>query len=235
VCGAHILEISVETIETALAAERGGAQRIELCADLAVGGITPSDELIGAVREQVHIPIFSMVRPRGGDFVYSDAEFESMRRDIARAKRLGMDGVVLGILKNNCWVDVSRTRQLVSLARPLPVTFHRAVDEAADLLATLEDLIRTGATRVLTSGGARSALEGAATLAQLVEKAGERIVVMPGAGINAANVAAVARTTRAREFHSGLSSSLPRPIRDFKLFEQNVRELAAALAKTTAE
>lgn len=231
VSGAYILEISVETIEAALAAQRGGAHRIELCADLGVGGVTPSGELIEAVRNQIRIPIFSMVRPRGGDFVYSDAEFTSMQRDIAAAKRLGMDGIVLGILKKNREIDVARTRRLVNLAQPLPVTFHRAFDQAADLFAALEDVIQTGATRILTSGGVATALEGAAILAKLVRKAGDRIVILPGAGINAANIAAVARRTRAREFHSGLRSSLPRPIQDYKLFEQNVRDLAVALAK----
>ena len=150
----YLLEISVEHAEAASAAERAGAHRIELCGDLSVGGITPSVEMIRTVRTQVRLPIFSMVRPRGGDFVYSAAEFELMKDDIATAKSLQMDGVVLGILKNDRRVDLDRTQQLVELAHPLPITFHRAFDECTDLLHSLEDVIATGAARILTSGGA---------------------------------------------------------------------------------
>src|SRR5262245_11694858 len=121
-----LLEISVDGVEKAVAADRGGADRIELCADLSVGGLTPSRELLRSAREKVHIPIYSMIRPRAGDFLYSDAEFTVMERSIAVAAECGMDGVVLGVLKKNHRIDVARTRRLVDLARPLPVTFHRA-------------------------------------------------------------------------------------------------------------
>jgi copper homeostasis protein len=227
------LEISVETLEAALAAERGGADRIELCGNLSVGGITPDDELLRAVRAQVHIPIFSMARPRAGDFVYSGAEITEMKRSIADAKESRMDGVVLGILTKDHRVDVERTRELVKLAKPLPVTYHRAFDEAADLHQALEDVIQSGAKRILTSGGAKNALEGAAVLADLIEAAADRITIVPGAGISAANISEVVRRARAREFHSGLSSALPYGSRDYKKFEEEVRNLAEALGRFT--
>src|SRR5215470_1998400 len=156
----YLLEISVDGVEKAVAAERGGAGRIELCADLSVGGLTPSRELLRGVRERVHIPIYSMIRPRAGNFIYSDSEFSEMERSIAVAGECGMDGVVLGILKKNHRVDMARTRRLVDLARPLPVTLHRAFDETPDLKRALEAVIQTGAARILTSASAQTALQG---------------------------------------------------------------------------
>jgi len=228
-----LLEISVETLEGALAAERGGADRIELCADLSLGGVTPGADPLRAVRAQVRIPIFSMVRPRAGDFIYSTAEFTEMKRAIADAKESGMDGVVLGILTKNHRVDIERTRELAELARPLPVTYHRAFDEIADLHQALEEVIQTGAKRILTSGGAKSALEGAALLGELIEAAGERIVIVPGAGISGANIAEVALRTRAKEFHSGLSAALPYGSKDYTKFEEEVRKLSEAIGRFT--
>jgi len=221
-----LLEISVETLDSAMAAERGGADRIELCGDLSVGGVTPDAKLLRAVRAQVHIPIFSMVRPRAGDFVYSTAEFSEMRRSITDAKESEMDGVVLGVLTKDNRVDFERTRELVELAKPLPVTYHRAFDEAADPRQALEGVIQSGAKRILTSGGAKSALGGTAVLAELIEAAGERIVIVPGAGISGANIREIAQRTKAREFHSGLSSVLPYDSKDHKRFEEEVRKLA---------
>jgi copper homeostasis protein len=226
-----ILEISVEKLEAALAAERGGADRIEFCGDLSVGGVTPDADFLRAVRAQVRISIFSMVRPRARDFVYSGAEFAEMKRSIIGAKESGMDGVVLGVLTKDRRVDVARTRELVELARPLPVTYHRAFDESADLHQALQDVIQSGAIRILTSGGAKSALEGAAVLAELIEAAGERIVIVPGAGISGVNIMEVARRTRAREFHSGLSSVLPYGSKEYKRFEEEVRKLAEQIAR----
>src|SRR5258708_24232700 len=153
-----------------------------------------------------------------------------MRRSIANAKESGMDGAVLGVLTKDHRVDVERTRQLVELAKPLPVTYHRAFDEAAHLHQALEDVIESGAQRILTSGGAKSALAGAAVLAELIEAAAERIAIVPGAGISAANITEVARRTKAREFHSGLSSVLPYGSREYKRFEAEVRKLAEQLA-----
>ena len=226
-----LLEISVETLEAAKAAERGGADRIELCGSLSIGGVTPDDELLRAVREQVRIPIFSMVRPRAGNFVYSGAEFSEMRSSIAEAKESGMDGVVLGVLKKDHRVDIERTRELVELARPLPVTYHRAFDEAADLREALEDVMQSGAKRILTSGGAKSALEGATVLAELTEAAGERILIVPGAGISVLNIEQVAHQTGAREFHSGLSTALPYGSKDDRKFEDEVHKLAKQIAR----
>jgi copper homeostasis protein len=226
-----LLEISVEALESALAAERGGADRIELCADLSLGGVTPGTDLMRTTRAQVRIPIFSMVRPRAGDFVYSTAEFAEMKRSVVGAKEAGMDGAVLGVLTKQHRVDVERTRELTELARPLPVTYHRAFDEITDLHQALEDIIQSGAKRILTSGGAKSALEGAATLAKLIEAAGERIAIVPGAGISSINIAEVARRTRAREFHSGLSAALPYGSNEYEKFEEEVRKLAAQILR----
>ncbi len=226
-----LLEISVETLEAALAAERGGADRIELCGDLSAGGITPNSELMRAARARLRIPIFAMIRPRAGDFVYSGAEFSEMRRSIADAKESGMDGAVLGVLTKDWHVDVERTRELVEFARPMPVTYHRAYDETAALREALEDVIQSGSKRILTSGGAKSALGGAAMLANLIEAAGERIVILPGAGISAANIGLIAQRTKAREFHSGLGTALPYGSREYKRFEEEVRKLAEQLAR----
>jgi copper homeostasis protein len=227
----YILEISVETLEAAMAAERGGADRIELCGNLSVGGVTPDADLLRAVRAQVGIPIFSMVRPRAGDFVYSGAEFSEVQRSIADAKKSGMDGVVLGALTKDHRVDVDWTRQLVEFAKPLPVTYHRAFDEAADLQQALEDVIQSGAKRILTSAGAKSALEGADLLAELIAAGGERIVIVPGAGISALNIEQIAQQTGASEFHSGLSTVLPYGSREYKRFEKEVRKLAEQLTR----
>jgi copper homeostasis protein len=230
VCSLRILEITVETVDAALSAQRGGAHRIELCRQLAVGGLTPSGDLMQAVRAQISLPIFAMIRPRGGDFVYSDSEFAAMKGDIETAKQLAMNGVVLGILREDARVDIERTRRLIELARPLPVTFHRAFDATADLRKALEDVIQTGATRILTSGGAPTAAEGLAALAELVAAARDRILIVPGGGIHPANILRVAQHTRAREFHSGLSSVLGDDERHEDSFEAQVRELAAQLA-----
>jgi copper homeostasis protein len=223
------LEISVETVEGAAAAERGGADRIELCGNLPVGGVTPDALLMRSVREMVRIPIFAMIRPRAGDFVYSDAEFAEMKREIAIVKELSLDGVVLGILKMGRCVDVERTRELVEFARPLPVTFHRAFDEITELPEAVENVIQTGAKRILTSGGAKGALEGATVLFELIEAAGERIIIVPGAGISASNIRQIAARTRAREFHSGLSAALPYSSHDYRRFEAEVKSLANEL------
>jgi len=225
----YLLEISVETLEAALAAQRGGADRIELCGNLNIGGVTPGVELMRTVREQLHIPIFGMIRPRGGDFVYSETEFADMKRSIGEAKQAGIDGVVLGILTKDRSVDIARTRELVVLARPLPVTFHRAFDDCGDLHRALEEIIQCGASRILTSGGARSAVEGASRLAELIVLAGSRITIVPGGGINASNLSEVAKHTHAREFHSGLGTRLPYGGTNYELFKTEIREMAGIL------
>src|SRR4030095_367197 len=147
------IEICIDAVDSALAAQRGGAQRVELCSDLLEGGTTPSAGLIKTVRDRVSLGLQVMIRPRGGDFCYSDDEFEVMRHDITTAKSLGEDGIVSGLLPPDGRIDLDRTRELVELAKPLPVTFHRAFDVAKNLPAALEDLIRIGIAHVLTSGG----------------------------------------------------------------------------------
>lgn len=226
----YLLEISVDTLDKAIAAERGGADRIELCAELSVGGLTPPQELLRRVREKIDVPVYSMIRPREGNSAYPQAEFAEMKRSITVAKEAGMNGVVFGLLREDRRVDVNRTRDLVELARPLPVTFHRAFDMTPSPSEALEDVIQTGSARILTSGGAKSAPEGAATITELVRAARGRIILVPGAGISAANLSKVAQQTGAREFHSGLSSALPYCSRDYEKFEAEVRKLVERLA-----
>lgn len=197
-----LVEACVEGIEASLAAERAGADRLELCAGLVEDGTTPSAGTLAAVRARVKIPIVAMVRPRGGSFVYTSAEVEVMERDIAAARAAGANGVALGILGADGRVDEDVLRSLVRQASPMQVTFHRAFDAAADLPGALDALIAAGTHRVLTSGGAPSALEGAATLEALVRQGGDRITVVAGGRVDAS---AVARLTRAgvRELHVG--------------------------------
>ena len=207
------LEVCIDSVESAIAAERGGARRIELCSDLLEGGITPGAGLIASVRRHIASDLFVMIRPRGGDFSYTDLEFETMQEDIARAMSQGADGLVLGLLNEQGRVDVTRTRQLVELARPLPVTFHRAIDMTPDLSAALDDVIATGATRILTSGGAPSALEGMVEIARMVNAAGGRVAIMPGGGITAENITAIAQGTGAGEFHSSARTAFRSPVK----------------------
>lgn len=232
-----LLEISVESVEAAAAAERGGADRIELCSNLSVGGLTPAVVLIRAVRQQIQIPIFMMIRPRAGDFVYSEAEFAQMKNSITAAKDegAGTDGLVFGILKPNRTVDIARTRELVELAHPLPVTFHRAFDACPDFSQALEDVVRSGASRILTSGGAASAPKGSTNIAMLVAAAGKRITILPGAGINAQNILQLAAATQAHEFHSGLSTVLPHPQTHYAKFENEVRAMVEKLSTISSE
>ncbi len=206
------VEICVDSLESALEAGAGGADRLEVCSALSTGGLTPSIGFLRAVRSRFHAAIHVMIRPRPGDFLYSADEIAIMRDDIALAREAGAEGVVFGLLTEAGLVDEEATRALVRWATPMQVTFHRAFDLVPDLDAALESLIRAGIQRVLTSGGARTASEGQSRLAHLVRAADERITVMPGGGVRAENVQELARNTRAHEFHAGLRRSLPSPM-----------------------
>lgn len=196
-----LIEACVDSVESAMSAVAGGARRVELCANLVEGGTTPSAGAITACRERLGIPIYVMVRPRGGDFLYSDIEYRQMHEDIQAAKWLGADGVVFGLLQPDGTVDIPRTRALTEAARPLDVTFHRAIDAARDPLEALDGLIAIGVDRVLTSGQAATALAGARTIAKLVKQAHGRLTILPGGGINERNVRQVVERTGAKEVH----------------------------------
>ena len=234
-----LLEIAVESLPAAQAAQRAGADRIELCASLSQGGLTPTAELMRQARAALHIPIFAMIRPRPGNFLYTDSEFATMQSQISQARDLAMDGVVLGILTASHHIDIQRTAQLIAHARPLPITFHRAFDEALrasaypHIFAALHDVIATGATRLLTSGGATTAPEGAAQIRQLVQAANNRIIVMPGAGIQAANFPTLRRMTQAQEFHAGLGTVLPYNSSDYYSFESQIRQITSQKSRPT--
>lgn len=195
----------MDSVESALAAERGGARRLELCDALFDGGTTPSAGMIAACRHRVSIPVFVIIRPRGGGFVYSAPELDVMRRDIEAARRFGADGVVIGVLRRDGDIDEQQTRSLADAAGELPVTFHRAFDFAPDPGAAMETVISAGITRILTSGGAPTAREGVATLASLVRQAGDRLVVMAGGGVREENVKAIVDGSGVREVHVRLT------------------------------
>jgi copper homeostasis protein len=196
-----LVEACVDSVESALAAVRGGAGRVELCAALVEGGTTPSEGTIALARERLEAPLFVLVRPRAGDFLYGADELEVMRRDIAAAKRIGADGVVIGALTPGGDVDVDALAPLVELARPLRVTFHRAFDLAREQEAALAALLSLGVDRVLTSGAAPTALAGADRIAALVRQAGDRIAVLAGGGITESTAAEVVSRTGVREVH----------------------------------
>jgi copper homeostasis protein len=181
---------------------------VELCSHLLEGGVTPSAGLIATARKKVSIGLHVMIRPRGGDFYYSEDEFDVMRRDALMAKQLGADGVVFGLLDADANVDVQRTRQLVHLARPLKTTFHRAFDVSADLSRSLEDVVEAEADRILTSGAAQTAVEGIAMIRRLVEDAKDRVIVMACGGIDERNAGRVVQQTGVREIHAGLRTAV---------------------------
>jgi copper homeostasis protein len=196
-----IIEVCIDSVESAINAEAGGADRLELCAALEIGGITPGPGLIESVIANVTIPVNVMIRPRGGDFLYSDAEFEVMRRDIDFSREAGAAGIVLGILMPDGSIDFDRTAYLIEYAAPMPVTFHRAFDMTADPFQAVEDIISAGTARILTSGQGITASDGAVLIGELVKLADDRIIIMPGSGLNEENISEIARITGASEFH----------------------------------
>ena len=204
-----IIEIAVFSLEAAITAFNAGAQRIELCSAPAEGGLTPSAATMRLARKYVKIPIHVMIRPREGDFCYSAREFEAMLLDIAAAKMVGMEGVVAGVLNPDGSVDEKRTAILVDAAAPMNVTFHRAFDMTKDQDEALEAIIYAGCARILTSGGQQTAPQGIEKLAELVKKAGDRISIMPGSGVNVDNIKHIAEITGAKEIHLSARSFVP--------------------------
>ncbi|MFN5134280.1 MAG: copper homeostasis protein CutC [Chitinophagaceae bacterium] len=196
------LEVIAFTIESCSIIERAGAHRIELCDNPGEGGTTPSYGLLKQAREKVNIDLYPMIRPRGGDFLYSDDEFELMKKDVLLCKEIGCNGIVIGLLNADGTVDKKRSAALIDLAYPLGITFHRAFDRVRDGFEALETLIEIGCERVLTSGLTPNVTEGAAMLTQLVKAADERIIIMPGSGVRSNNIAELAKQTGAVEFHT---------------------------------
>ncbi len=202
------VEVCTESIASAITAQECGAWRVEMCNNLAEGGTTPSWGQIAEARERLSILLYPIIRPRGGDFLYDNAEFEVMKRDVEMCGRAGCDGVVVGMLRADGSVDSGRCRELVSLAHGfgMGVTFHRAFDVAADRRQALEDIVALGCERILTSGGSATAEEGIAELRTLVELAGDRIIIMAGAGITPENAERIVAQTGCREIHGTFRS-----------------------------
>lgn len=200
----YIIEIATSDFNTTKSAVQGGADRIELCANLAEGGTTPSLGTIKQCREAFDVALFPIIRPRGGDFLYNDEEFDIMLKEVKHCKELGCDGVVVGLLNPDGTIDVKRTSALVDAVYPLGVTFHRAFDRCKDPFSALEQLIEMGCERVLTSGQQPVAPDGVELIAQLNKEADHRIIIMPGSGVRKENIKMLAEKTGCSEFHSSL-------------------------------
>lgn len=203
-----VLENCSNSVQSSIEAQKGGAIRVELCDNLAEGGTTPSLSQIQLTRENIDIQLNVIIRPRGGDFLYSDLEFESMKQDIHHCGKSKCDGVVIGILNADGTVDIERNKILVNIAREynMSITFHRAFDRCADLFKSLEDIINLGCDRILTSGGRKTALEGKEVIKKLIKQANGRIIIMPGSGINENNIAELVEATGLIEFHGSFRS-----------------------------
>ncbi len=197
-----LLEVIAFDINSCRLIEEAGGGRIELCANPLEGGTTVSYGMLKAAREAVEIPIFPIIRPRGGDFLYTEEEFAVMKSDVLVAKEIGMNGVVFGFLKPDGTVDYERTARLVELAYPMDVTFHRAFDHVPDKLEALEYIIKAGCQRILSSGGASTVLEGISTLLACIKAAKDRIILLPGSGIRSGNIGRLKALTGLEEFHS---------------------------------
>jgi copper homeostasis protein len=197
-----LLEIAVFNLPSALDAAAAGADRLELCENPAEGGTTPSFGTLEMVRNKINIPVFPIIRPRGGDFLFSEEEFEIMQKDIIACKALQFEGVVIGVLLADGQIDTRQTKQLVNLAYPMEVTFHRAFDRCQDPLKALEQLINCGCNRILTSGQVPNAWDGKELIRDLVSLAQDRITIMPGSGVRKENIAALVSFTKVKELHS---------------------------------
>lgn len=234
-----ILEVCTGSMRSALAAQSGGADRIELCDNLPLGGTTPSFGMISQCKKRLNIPVFPIIRPRDGDFIYTKAEFEVMKEDVTCCLELGCEGIVFGILNLDGSIDMESCARLIALARPMQVSFHRAFDRCIDLEKGLEDIIELGFDRVLTSGGDLYAINGIQKLKSLVQQAGSRIIVMPGSGITDLNISEIALTTGANEFHStakklftsGIDSVNAQPFQSYETDPGNVSRLKQILAQ----
>jgi copper homeostasis protein len=204
----RLLEVCADSVSNAFIAQSAGAQRIEFCVNLSEGGTTPSAGQIKEARKNLHILLYVLIRPRGGDFLYNDLEFEIMKSDIHFCGQTGCDGVVIGMLHPNGTIDTERCSELISIARQyaMGITFHRAFDRCNDLFTAMETIIGLGCERILTSGGYDTAIEGTALIRQLIEKAGNRIIIMPGSGITPENAAELIRQTGLTEMHGTFRS-----------------------------
>ena len=206
-----VFELCAESLDACLIAKASGAARIELCSDLNVDGLTPSHALVHRAVQTSGLPVYMLLRPRSGDFVYTDLEFSLIREDLLHGKSLGVAGFALGVLHRDSTVDVERTRELVDLASPLEVTFHRAFDCTPSLPEALEGVIRAGCHRILTSGGATDVYRGADHLAQIVRLARGRVEIAVGGGLRAEGAATLVATTGARHFHGSVRHQTPTP------------------------
>jgi len=204
-----LLEICVFNTATAIAAEQAGADRIELCENYANGGTTPSYGYLKTVREKISIPVFPMIRPRGGDYFHTQDEIDIILKDILLCKELQFEGVVFGLLNQDGSIDQENTAKLVDAAYPLDVTFHRAFDRCKDPFESLETLIQCGCTRVLTSGQYPKVTDGLPLVKTLVEQANDRIIIMPGSGLNSSNVQHIIETAGVNEVHTSARTRIP--------------------------
>jgi len=200
------IEICAGSLRSALAAQQGGAYRVELCDNLKEGGTTPSFGQIALARKYLNLKLYPIIRPRGGDFLYDEPEFEIMKKDIEQCQKLGCDGVVFGVLKADGQIDKERCRELKQAAGNLGTTFHRAFDRCRDPFQALEEIIEMGFERILTSGLEISAIKGASLISKLIKQANNRIIIMPGAGIRPDNLKQLMQLTGASEYHTSAKS-----------------------------
>ncbi len=221
------LEIACFNYESALIAQQGGADRVELCDSILEGGVTPNYETVVRVRKKLHIDLFVMIRPRGGNFIYSDVEFEQMKKDIQQIKLLGVNGFVFGILNEEGSVNRKQNKELVQLAAPLLCTFHRAFDVVNDLARSLEEVIDCKFSTLLTSGKKSTAVEGIENLVELTKLANGRITIMPGGGVRASNVSLIAEKTKTSFYHSSATTdnSAIANLNEVKLLKSKLRDV----------